>query len=137
MAKNGDAIDRESACEMIQDEREQNAAAEELARERAEFEAQKVEFAKQQEEAKKAAEKEAERQQKAAEKEAERRARAAEREAERQARPSARRRPQKESARSRNTPWPASPRASWDRLAAPPPTRLSAASSARAASTRC
>lgn len=86
MAKYGDAIDRESAFEMIQDEREQNAAAEELARERAEFEAQKAEFAKQQEEAKKAAEKEAERQQKAAEKEAERQARAAEREAERQAR---------------------------------------------------
>lgn len=62
MAKYGDAIDRESAFEMIQDEREQNAAAEELARERAEFEAQKAEFAKQQEEAKKAAEKEAERQ---------------------------------------------------------------------------
>ena len=61
MAKYGDAIDRESAFEMIQDEREQNAAAEELARERAEFEAQKAEFAKQQEEAKKAAEKEAER----------------------------------------------------------------------------
>lgn len=40
----------------------------------------------------------------------------------------------RESARSRKTPWPASPRASWDRLAAPPPTRLSAASSARAAS---
>ena len=86
MAKYGDAIDRESAYEMIQDEREQNAAAEELARERAELEAQKAEFAKQQEEAKKAAEKEAERQQKAAEKEAERQARAAEREAERQAR---------------------------------------------------
>ena len=86
MAKYGDAIDRESAFEMIQDEREQNAAAEELARERAELEAQKAEFAKQQEEANKAAEKEAERQQKAAEKEAERQARAAEREAERQAR---------------------------------------------------
>lgn len=86
MAKYGDAIDRESAFEMFQDEREQNAAAEELARERAEFEAQKAEFAKQQEEAKKAAEKEAERQQKAAEKEAERQARAAEREAERQVR---------------------------------------------------
>ncbi len=86
MAKYGDAIDRESAFEMIQDECEQNAAAEELARERAEFEAQKAEFAKQQEEAKKAAEKEAERQQKAAEKEAERQARAAEREAERQVR---------------------------------------------------
>lgn len=82
MAKYGDAIDRESAFEMIQDEREQNAAAEELARERAEFEAQKAEFAKQQEEAKK----EAERQQKAAEKEAERQARAAEREVERQVR---------------------------------------------------
>lgn len=79
MAKYGDAIDCESAFEMIQDEREQNAAAEELARERAELEAQKAEFAK------KAAEKEAERQQKAAEKEAERQARAAEREAERQA----------------------------------------------------
>lgn len=86
MAKYSDAIDRESAFEMIQDEREQNAVAEELARERAELEAQKAEFAKQQEEAKKAAEKEAERQQKAAEKEAERQARAAEREAERQAR---------------------------------------------------
>ena len=86
MAKYGDAIDRESAYEMIQGEREQNSAAEELARERAELEAQKAEFAKQQEEAKKAAEKEAERQQKAAEREAERQARAAEREAERQAR---------------------------------------------------
>lgn len=84
MAKYGDAIDCESAFEMIQDEREQNAAAEELARERAELEAQKAEFAKKQEEAKKAAEKEAERQQKATEKEAERQARAAEREAERQ-----------------------------------------------------
>lgn len=86
MTKYGDAIDREGAFEMIQDEREQNAAAEELARERAEFEAQKAEFVKQQEEAKKAAEKEAERQQKAAEKEAERQASAAEREAKRQAR---------------------------------------------------
>ena len=37
-------------------------------------------------------------------------------------------------ARSRKTPWPASPRASWDLPAVPPPTRLSAASSARAAS---
>ena len=139
MAKYGDAIDRESAFEVIQDEREQNAAAEELARERAELEAQKAEFAKQQEEAKKAAEKEAERQQKAAEKEAERQARAAEREAERQARAasarlSARRRPPSGSARSRKTPWPASPRASWDPPAAPPPTRSSAVSSARAAS---
>lgn len=84
MAKYGDAIDRESVFEMIQDEREQNAAAEELARERAEFEAQKGEFAKQQEEAKKEAEKEAERQQKAAEKEAERQAKAAERERQKQ-----------------------------------------------------
>ena len=84
MAKYGDAIDRESAFEMIQDECEQNAAAEELARERAEFEAQKAEFAKQQEEAKKAAEKEAERQQKAAEREAERQAKAAERERQKQ-----------------------------------------------------
>ena len=40
----------------------------------------------------------------------------------------------RESARSRKTPWPASPRASWDSSAVPPPTRLSAASSARAAS---
>ena len=84
MAKYSDAIDRESAFEMIQDEREQNAVAEELARERAEFEVQKAEFAKQQEEAKKAAEKEAERQQKAAEREAERQARAAERERQKQ-----------------------------------------------------
>lgn len=84
MAKYGDAIDRESAFEMIQDEREQNAAAEEFARERAELEAQKAEFAKQQEEAKKAAEKEAERQQKAAEREAERQAKAAERERQKQ-----------------------------------------------------
>lgn len=38
------------------------------------------------------------------------------------------------SARSRKTPWPASPRASWDPPAVPPPTRLSADSSARAAS---
>ena len=49
-------------------------------------------------------------------------------------RPSARRRPPSESARSRKTPWPASPRASWNQPVAPPPTRLSAASSARAAS---
>ena len=99
MAKYGDAIDRESVFEMIQDEREQNAAAEELARERAEFEAQKGEFAKQQEEAKKAAEKEAERQQKAAEKEAERQARAAEREAERQAKAAERERQKQKDAR--------------------------------------
>ena len=84
MAKYSDAIDRESAFEMIQDEREQNAVAEELARERAELEAQKAEFAKQQEEAKKTAEKEAERQQKAAEREAERQAKAAERERQKQ-----------------------------------------------------
>ena len=101
MAKYGDAIDRESAFEMIQDEREQNAAAEELARERAEFEAQKAEFAKQQEEAKKAAEKEAERQQKAAEKEAERQARAAEREAERQAKAAERERQKQKDAVAR------------------------------------
>ncbi len=86
MVKYGTAIDRESAYEKIMDEREQNAAAEELAKERAKLEAEKAEFAKQQEAAQKAAEKEAERQQKAAEKEAERQARAAEREAERQAR---------------------------------------------------
>ena len=52
----------------------------------------------------------------------------------RSARLSARRRPPSESARSRKTPWPASPRASWDPPAVPLPTRLSAASSARAAS---
>lgn len=86
MVKYGTAIDRESAYEKIMDEREQNAAAEELAKERAKLEAEKAEFAKQQEVAQKTAEKEAERQQKAAEKEAERQARAAEREAERQAR---------------------------------------------------
>lgn len=40
----------------------------------------------------------------------------------------------RESARNRKTPWPASPRASWDSPVAPPPTRLSADSSARAAS---
>mgnify|MGYP004665752375 FL=1 len=39
----------------------------------------------------------------------------------------------RESDRSRKTSWPASPRASWDPPAAPPPTRLSADSSARAA----
>ena len=49
-------------------------------------------------------------------------------------RPSARRRPPSGSARSRKTPWPASPRASWDPPAVPPTTRLSADSSARAAS---
>lgn len=43
----------------------------------------------------------------------------------------------RESARSRKTPWPASPRASWDQPVAPPPTRSSVDSSARAASTRC
>lgn len=52
----------------------------------------------------------------------------------RSARPSARRRPPSGSARSRKTPWSASPRASWDPPAVPPPTRLSADSSARAAS---
>lgn len=101
MAKYGDAIDRESAFEMIQDEREQNAVAEELTRERAELEAQKAEFTKQQEEAKKTAEKEAERQQKAAEKEAERQARAAEREAERQAKAAERERQKQKDAVAR------------------------------------
>lgn len=86
MVKYGTAIDREGAYEKIMDEREQNAAAEELAKERAKLEAEKAEFAKQQEAAQKAAEKEAERQQKAAEKEVERQARAAERDAERQVR---------------------------------------------------
>lgn len=52
----------------------------------------------------------------------------------RSARLSARRRPPSGSARSRKTPWPASPRASWDPPAVPPTTRLSADSSARAAS---
>ena len=52
----------------------------------------------------------------------------------RSARLSARRRSPSGSARSRKTPWPASPRASWNQPVAPPPTRLSAASSARAAS---
>lgn len=52
----------------------------------------------------------------------------------RSARLSARRRPPSGSARSRKTPWPASPRASWDQPVAPPPTRSSADSSARAAS---
>lgn len=52
----------------------------------------------------------------------------------RSARLSARRRPPSGSARSRKTPWPASLRASWDQPVAPPPTRSSAASSARAAS---
>ena len=47
---------------------------------------------------------------------------------------SARRRPPSGSARSRKTPWPASSRASWDPPAVPPTTRLSADSSARAAS---
>lgn len=84
MAKYGTAIDRESAYEKILDEQEQNAAAEQLAKERAELEAQKAEFAKQQEAAQKAAEKEAERQRKAAEKEAERQLKAAERERQKQ-----------------------------------------------------
>ena len=84
MAKYGTAIDRESAYEKILDEQEQNAAAEQLAKERAEFEAQKAEFAKQQEAAQKATEKEAERQRKAAEKEAERQLKAAERERQKQ-----------------------------------------------------
>lgn len=101
MAKYSDAIDRESAFEMIQDEREQNAVAEELARERAELEAQKAEFAKQQEEAKKTAEKEAERQQKVAEKEAERQARAADCEAERQAKAAERERQKQKDAVAR------------------------------------
>ena len=101
MAKYSDAIDRESAFEMIQDEREQNAVAEELARERAELEAQKAEFAKQQEEAKKTAEKEAERQQKAVEKEAERQARAADCEAERQAKAAERERQKQKDAVAR------------------------------------
>lgn len=52
----------------------------------------------------------------------------------RSARLSARRRPPSGSARSRKTPWPASSRASWDQPVAPPPTRSSADSSARAAS---
>lgn len=52
----------------------------------------------------------------------------------RSARLSARRRPPSGSARSRKTPWPASSRASWDPPAVPPTTRLSADSSARAAS---
>lgn len=52
----------------------------------------------------------------------------------RNARLSARRRPPSGSVRSRKTPWPASPRASWDPPAVPPTTRLSADSSARAAS---
>ena len=84
MAKYGTAIDRESAYEKILDEQEQNAAAEQLAKERAELEAQKAEFAKQQETAQKAAEKEAERERKAAEKEAERQLKAAERERQKQ-----------------------------------------------------
>ena len=84
MAKYGTVIDRESAYEKILDEHEQNAAAEQLAKERAELEAQKAEFAKQQEAAQKAAEKEAERQRKAAEKEAERQLKAAERERQKQ-----------------------------------------------------
>lgn len=40
----------------------------------------------------------------------------------------------RESARSRKTPWPASPRASWNPPAVPPPARSSAAFSVRAAS---
>lgn len=65
MEKYGSAIDRESAYELILGEQQENAAAEQLAKERAELEAQKAEFAKQQAAAQAKAEKEAE---KAAEK---------------------------------------------------------------------
>ena len=87
MVKYGTAIDRESAYEKIMDEREQNAAAEELAKERAKLEAEKAEFAKQQEEVERqarAAERDAERQVRAAEREAERLAKAEERERQKQ-----------------------------------------------------
>lgn len=84
MAKYGTAVDRESAYEKILDEQKQNEAAAELDRQRAELEAQKTEFAKQQAAAQKAAEKEAARQRRAAEKEAERQARATERERQKQ-----------------------------------------------------
>ena len=72
MDKYGTAIDRESAFEKIESEKEQNEAMAELERQRAELERQKAEFEKQQAALQKAAEKEALRQQKAAEKEAER-----------------------------------------------------------------
>ena len=72
MDKYGTAIDRESAFEKIESEKEQNEAMAELERQRAELERQKAEFEKQQAALQKAAEKEALHQQKAAEKEAER-----------------------------------------------------------------
>ncbi len=88
-AKYGTAVDRQSAYEIIQDQSAANAEAEKLAQERAELEAQKAEFAKQQAaaeaKAQKAAEKAAAAAERAAQKEAERQERAAEKEAERRA----------------------------------------------------
>lgn len=88
MEKYGSAIDRESAYELILGEQQENAAAEQLAKERAELEAQKAEFAKQQAAAQAKAEKEAAKAeaaaQRAAEKEAARQQRLAEQEAARQ-----------------------------------------------------
>ena len=87
MDKYGTAIDRESAFEIIQGQAAQAAQADALAKERAELEAQKAEFAKQQAaaqaKAEKAAAAEAAKAQREAEKEADRLAREAEKEQER------------------------------------------------------
>lgn len=85
MEKYGSAIDRESAYELILGEQQENAAAEQLAKERAELEAQKAEFAKQQAAAQAKAEKEAARQQRLAEQEAARQQKEAEKAAEKAA----------------------------------------------------
>ena len=97
-AKYGTAVDRESAYEEIMGEQQAAAEADQLAKERAELEAQKAEFAKQQAAAQakadkeaakaaaaaeKAAEKEAARQQRLAEQEAIREQKEAQKEAER------------------------------------------------------
>ena len=97
MEKYGEAIDRESAYEMIAASKTAEAEADAVAAERAQLEKERAEFekqkaaeadraakaaAKEEERAAKAAEKEAERAQKAAEKEAERAARAAEKQRE-------------------------------------------------------
>ena len=97
MEKYGEAIDRESAYELIAAGKTAEAEADALAAERAQLEKERAEFekqkaaeadraakaaAKEEERAAKAAEKEAERAEKAAEKEAERAARAAEKQRE-------------------------------------------------------
>ena len=84
-AKYGTAVDRESAYEEIMGEQQAAAEADQLAKERAELEAQKAEFAKQQAAAQAKADKEAAKAaaaaEKAAEKEAARQQRLAEQEA--------------------------------------------------------